>query len=177
MKQIVILSGKGGTGKTSLAAAFSHLATEGPERHSAVLADADVDAANLELVVAPKILEREDFQGAQVASINQKACVACGDCLDVCRFEAIYQESGTYHVDPVACEGCAACAFYCPDGAITMQDQVAGQWFRSMSRYGPRNRMSRHISCIWRRFGFDRYRTVGNGHTRFGKNYSNHPSL
>ncbi len=137
MKQIVILSGKGGTGKTSLAAAFSHLAAEGPERCSAVLADADVDAANLELVVAPKILEREDFQGAQVASINQKACVACGECVDVCRFEAIYQESGTYHVDPVAGEGCAACAFYCPDGAITMQNQVAGQWFRSMSRYGP----------------------------------------
>lgn len=137
MKQLVILSGKGGTGKTSVAAAFSHMAAEGPERTSAVLADADVDAANLELVLAPRVLEREDFWGGQVAVINQAACISGGDCVEVCRFDAIHESGGLYHVDPIACEGCAACAFHCPLEAITMEKQIAGQWFRSESRFGP----------------------------------------
>ncbi|KPK94784.1 MAG: (4Fe-4S)-binding protein [Anaerolineae bacterium SM23_ 63] len=137
MKQLVILSGKGGTGKTSVAAAFSHLATEGHDQISAVLADADVDAANLELVLAPHILEREDFWGGQVAKIGQAPCISCGDCVDVCRFDAIHESGGLYHVDPIACEGCAACVYHCPYEAITMEKQIAGQWFRSESHYGP----------------------------------------
>jgi MinD superfamily P-loop ATPase len=137
MKQLVILSGKGGTGKTSVAAAFSHLAAEGPDQISAVLADADVDAANLELVLAPHNLEREDFWGGQLAIINQAACTSCGDCVDICRFDAIHESDGCYHVDPIACEGCASCVYQCPCDAITMEEQVAGQWFRSESRFGP----------------------------------------
>ena len=137
MKQLVILSGKGGTGKTSVAAAFSHLATEGPDQISAVLADADVDAANLELVLAPHIVEREDFWGGQVATIDQTACIGGGDCMKVCRFDAIHESGGLYHVDPIACEGCAACAYHCPLEAITMEKQIAGQWFRSESQFGP----------------------------------------
>jgi MinD superfamily P-loop ATPase len=136
MKQLVILSGKGGTGKTSVAAAFSHLAAEGPNQISAVLADVDVDAANLELVVTPRLREREDFWGGQVAAINQAVCANCGDCMDVCRFNAIDESDDLYHVDTIACEGCAACVYHCPSEAITMEKQIAGQWFRSESRFG-----------------------------------------
>ena len=137
MKQLVILSGKGGTGKTSVAAAFSHMAAEGPDQISAVLADADVDAANLELVLSPHILEREDFWGGQVAIINQNECISGGECMEVCRFNAIYESRGLYHVDPIACEGCAACVYQCPCEAITMEKQIAGQWSRSETRFGP----------------------------------------
>lgn len=137
MKQLVILSGKGGTGKTSVAAAFSHLAAEGPEPVSTVLADADVDAANLELVLAPNVLEQEDFWGGQVAVIDQALCIGCGDCVSVCRFNAIYEAYDLYGVNPIDCEGCAACVYHCPHQAITMEKQVVGQWFRSKSRYGP----------------------------------------
>jgi len=137
MKQIVILSGKGGTGKTSVAAAFAHLASEGPGKVPAVLADADVDAANLELVLAPQVLQEEDFWGGQVATIDNLACTGCGECVQVCRFDAIHHLEGLYNVDPIACEGCAACDYCCPVDAIDMQDQIAGKWFRSESRYGP----------------------------------------
>jgi MinD superfamily P-loop ATPase len=137
MKQLVILSGKGGTGKTSVAAAFSHMAVEGPDQISTVLTDADVDASNLELLLAPRVLEREDFWGGQVAVINHAACISGGDCVEVCRFDAIYESYNLYHVDPIACEGCASCMYQCPRDAITMEKQIAGQWFRSESRFGP----------------------------------------
>lgn len=137
MKQLVILSGKGGTGKTSVAAAFAHLAFEGKPGFRTVLADADVDAANLELVLAPKTLEQEDFQGGQVAIIDQDACGGCGTCEQVCRFDAIAEQDGRYTVDPIACDGCAACVYQCPQEAIHMQVQTAGRWYRSESRFGP----------------------------------------
>jgi len=148
MKQLVILSGKGGTGKTSVAAAFAHLAVEGEPQVRAVLADADVDAANLELVLQPRLLESQDFKGGKVAVINQETCSACGDCQAVCRFEAInyadphpqplsQQAKGVYTVDPIACDGCAACVYQCPTESITMQSQVAGKFYHSESRYGP----------------------------------------
>jgi MinD superfamily P-loop ATPase len=137
MKQLVILSGKGGTGKTSVAAAFSHLAAEGPDQISVVLADADVDAANLELVLAPRVLKQEDFWGGQLAIINQTTCTNCGECVDACRFDAIHEPGDLYEVDPIACEGCAACVYHCPHEAITMEEQIAGQWFKSESRFGP----------------------------------------
>jgi MinD superfamily P-loop ATPase len=136
MKQIVILSGKGGTGKTSLAAAFAHLASQ-DGRIQAVLADADVDASNLELVLAPRALEEHDFMGGQIAVINLELCAGCGDCMAVCRFDAILEENGAYSVDSIACDGCAACVTQCPSQAIHMETQLAGRWFRSDSRYGP----------------------------------------
>jgi len=170
MKQLVILSGKGGTGKTSVTAAFAHLASLEDSPVRAVLADADVDAANLELVLAPKILERQGFWGGKVAEIDQGLCEGCGICEQVCRFDAVWYagksgtgklenwETGnqstnipTYQltnlpahqstnlpvIDPIACDGCAACVYQCPEEAIAMQDQMAGEWFRSESRYGP----------------------------------------
>ncbi len=144
MKQLVILSGKGGTGKTSLAAAFSHLAYESPSPLRAVLADADVDAANLELVLRPERLESRAFIGGSLAFIDPLLCQACGNCEQACRFDAILPpgrerdgDDSVYSVDPVACEGCAACVYQCPENAIRMEEQVAGQWYRSASRYGP----------------------------------------
>jgi MinD superfamily P-loop ATPase len=135
--QIVILSGKGGTGKTSVAAAFAHLAAERDHPIKAILADADVDAANLELVLAPKMEARADFWGGQIAQIDHQLCAGCGTCETVCRFDAVHENDGEYWIDPVACDGCAACVYQCPEDAITMQPQLAGEWFRSQSRYGP----------------------------------------
>jgi MinD superfamily P-loop ATPase len=137
MKQLVILSGKGGTGKTSVAAAFAHLAAAGPDPLRAVLADADVDAANLELVLSPDVLEKQEFIGGKAAVIEREKCVGCGICRDVCRFDAVSANGGIYEVDPIACEGCAVCFYRCPEEAIRMEEQLAGHWLRSDSRYGP----------------------------------------
>ena len=153
MKQLIILSGKGGTGKTSVTAAFAHLASFADSPIKAVLADADVDAANLELVLAPKTLEQQDFWGGKIAIIDPELCGGCGICEQVCRFDAVYPHpqplampegysheergEGTYWIDPIACDGCAACVYQCPEDAITMQEQMAGEWFRSESLYGP----------------------------------------
>ena len=131
--QLVVLSGKGGTGKTTVAAALAHLASgEMP----LVLADADVDAANLELVLDPIRQETHDFWSGRVAIIDPGACIACGRCAEVCRFEAIIA-GDPYQVDPLGCEGCATCFYQCPVEAIEMQEQHAGRWFRSATRFGP----------------------------------------
>ena len=135
MKQVVILSGKGGTGKTSISASLAHLASTA--EIPAVLVDADVDAANLELLLSPRILEEHEFIGGKVASIDPEACVACGLCEQVCRFDAILEDHGVYRVDSIGCEGCAACFYQCPSAAIKMESQVVGHWFLSDSRYGP----------------------------------------
>ena len=137
MKQLVILSGKGGTGKTSLTAAFSHLASQSDYAGSIVLADADVDAANLELVLQPNLLEEEEFRGGQIVHIDQDTCASCGECQVLCRFDAIINSDGFYQVDSIACEGCAACFYQCPTESISMQEQVVGQFFASKSRFGP----------------------------------------
>jgi MinD superfamily P-loop ATPase len=138
MKQVVVLSGKGGTGKTSVTASLAHLASL---EQRLVLVDADVDAANLALVFDPKEREQHAFMGMDVAFINESKCKTHGNCLDVCRFEAIQtvSENGKifYRVDPLACEGCATCYTQCPEMAITMQPQQAGLWFRSDTRFGP----------------------------------------
>jgi MinD superfamily P-loop ATPase len=134
LKQLVILSGKGGTGKTSVAAALADLASE---EMPIVLADADVDAANLELVLDPKRLEEHTFLGGQVAIIDPDRCGLCGRCYKVCRFDAIIPGDETYHVDPLACEGCAACVTQCPEEAIHCEEQQAGLWFQSDTRFGP----------------------------------------
>jgi MinD superfamily P-loop ATPase len=136
MKQLVILSGKGGTGKTSVAAAFAQLAQDGLFPLKAVLVDADVDASNLELVLCPERIETHEFTGGLVAVIDPELCQGCGVCEQVCRFDAVQSTLDGYSVDPIACDGCAACAYQCPEEAIRMEPQMAGCWYRSESRYG-----------------------------------------
>jgi MinD superfamily P-loop ATPase len=137
MKQLVILSGKGGTGKTSVSAAFAHLASIEGLAVRLVLVDADVDAANLELVLSPNNLETHEFIGGQIAVIDDEVCGRCGTCNLVCRFDAVFETSGIFQVDPIACEGCAACFYQCPQEAIHIEPQRAGKWYFSRSRYGP----------------------------------------
>jgi len=139
MKQIVVLSGKGGTGKTTVAASLAHLASR---QGRVVLADADVDAANLELLLAPRQIEVHEFTGGKLAVIDQGRCMGCGACEAACRFGAIVPNQGDFRadrfrIDSHACEGCAACVYSCPANAIRMEDQVAGRWFVSETRFGP----------------------------------------
>ncbi len=132
MKQLAVISGKGGTGKTILTASFAVYA------QNAVLADCDVDAANLHLLLDPIIQEQHVFQSGQCASLVPDRCTLCGSCLEVCRFSAIsLSESREIHIDPLACEGCAVCSLVCQPGAIEMKDAVAGKWLISQTRYGP----------------------------------------
>jgi MinD superfamily P-loop ATPase len=137
MKQLVLLSGKGGTGKTSITAAFAHLASQSNLANQVILADADVDAANLELVLHPRLQEQQDFKGGKVAVIDQDSCASCGDCQAVCRFDAINYADGSYVIDPIACDGCAACVYQCPSESITLHEQIAGKFYFSESSYGP----------------------------------------
>ena len=130
MKEIVVLSGKGGTGKTSLTAVFASLMSK------AVLVDCDVDAANLHLLLNPLVEERHDFVGAAKARVDTTACNGCGLCIEGCRFEAI-RLNGIAAVDPLHCEGCGICARICPVGAVSLESRVCGQWFLSRTRNGP----------------------------------------
>ena len=128
MEQIVIISGKGGTGKTVMTGAFASLA----KNH--VMADCDVDAADLHLLLQPKIKERHDFRSGLTASIDKKICQQCGKCITACRFNAI---SDSFVIDHVSCEGCAFCSHICPVQAIKMEENLAGEWFISGTRFGP----------------------------------------
>ncbi|MDR3090045.1 MAG: 4Fe-4S binding protein [Desulfobulbaceae bacterium] len=127
MKEIVILSGKGGAGKTSLTAALAALA------ENAVLCDADVDAADLHLLLAPETRERHDFVGGGKAHIDVERCSRCGKCLEMCRFAAISQD---LRVDDLACEGCGVCAWFCPEQAVELREHLCGEWFISHTRFG-----------------------------------------
>jgi len=133
MKQWVILSGKGGTGKTTVAASLAYLAAA---TCHLVLADVDVDAANLELVLAPTLESTHEFRSGELATIDPAFCIACGRCAEACRFEALLPGELTYRVDPLSCEGCAACTYRCPAGAIRMKPRDAGRWFNSQTRFG-----------------------------------------
>ena len=137
MKEVVVLSGKGGTGKTSLSAALCDLAqNNGIGENGLVIVDADVDASNLQLILSPEILEEGEFSGSDLAWINPAICSQCGTCQEVCRFEAVNLQDGQYVIDRFACEGCAACYYQCPEGAIEMQKRTAGEWYQSSSRFG-----------------------------------------
>jgi len=132
MKQLVIISGKGGTGKTVISASFAALDC------NAVLADVDVDASNLHLLLRPEIRERHDFTGGRKARVDADLCTACGRCLSVCRFGALTAEDdGKARVDPLSCEGCDFCSHICEEGAIAMEPCVSGEWFVSETRFGP----------------------------------------
>ena len=128
IREIVVVSGKGGTGKTSLAAAFAALAKNG------ILCDADVDAADLHLLMQPEVKERTDFMGGSKAVINPDLCTGCGTCRTLCRFDAI---SDRYEVDPIRCEGCGVCVDFCPEQAIDFPVQRCGEWYISATRFGP----------------------------------------
>ena len=135
MKELVIISGKGGTGKTSVTASFAVLAEK------AVLADCDVDAADLHLVLKPDVRERHDFRSGHEAIIREADCTGCGVCLDLCRFDAVRThetEAGARCVvDPVACEGCGVCVRFCPEQAIDFPERLCGEWMVSDTRCGP----------------------------------------
>lgn len=165
VKELLVISGKGGTGKTSIVGAFAVLA------ENKVLADCDVDAADLHLLLGPTIRETREFYGSKKATIDQVRCVRCGRCAEACRFGAIMEREDaiikdaiikdaiiedtpievgdagierkrndtevTYRVDPISCEGCAVCYHICPEDVITMKDNLSGHWFISDTRYGP----------------------------------------
>lgn len=157
MKQILVISGKGGTGKTILTASFARLA------ENKVMADCDVDAADLHLILHPKVKEKHEFKGLPKAFINQEKCTGCGECAKVCRYDAIVNKDARYKmqarpasqgeavdtryknkknnpqflIDASSCESCAICMHVCPVDAISMKDTISGEWYISETKYGP----------------------------------------
>lgn len=127
MKQTVVASGKGGTGKTTIAAAFAALAGR------IVVADCDVDAATLHLLLNPKVVSEQEFQGSKLAAIDKDRCTKCRLCEEACRYDAIRD----LEVDAILCEGCGVCAHICPVGAIDLRERVSGHAYISNTRYGP----------------------------------------
>ncbi len=128
MNELIVISGKGGTGKTSLVAAFASLA------ESKVLCDTDVDAADLHLITDPEVKKRHDFQSGNTAVIITERCTECGLCRDLCRWKAI---SNDFKVNPLECEGCGVCVYFCPEKAIDFPQDICGEWFVSDTRFGP----------------------------------------
>jgi len=128
MKKIVIISGKGGTGKTVLTASLASLAED------KVMVDCDVDAADLHLLLNPSVKKRFEFRSGQTARLDKGKCCECGECIDRCRFDAIGKD---FVIDPVSCEGCGLCSRICRYGAIAMEENLSGEWFVSDTRYGP----------------------------------------
>ena len=128
MKELVVISGKGGTGKTCLMAAFASLA------ENKALCDADVDAADLHLLTDPRVRERHDFKGGSTAIIDQDICTECGLCADLCKWSAVSED---FEVDPIECEGCGVCVYFCPEKAIDFPVKTCGEWFISDTRFGP----------------------------------------
>jgi MinD superfamily P-loop ATPase len=137
MTELVVISGKGGTGKTSVVGSLAALA------QSPVLVDCDVDAADLHLIVNNTVRERNEFIGGKQARIIEQDCTGCGECVEYCRFDAIKTESvpntngDRYWIDNHACDGCGVCVRHCPEEAITFNDVVSGEWFISRTPYGP----------------------------------------
>lgn len=127
MKELVVISGKGGTGKTSLTSAFAQL-----EGKKTVIADCDVDAANLHIISKADFRHSEDFYSGYLASVNKDKCSECGKCIEVCHFDAI---SDDFEIDAISCEGCGYCSLVCPEEAITMEDSYSGQLFQSETRF------------------------------------------
>jgi len=126
MKEVVIISGKGGTGKTSIAASFVYLGG-----NEVVAADCDVDASDMFLLLQPDFAKSEDFYSGLISNLDQEKCSQCGECSLVCRFDAIKLINNKYHVDSFNCEGCGYCALICPDEAINMNKKNVGKWFTS----------------------------------------------
>ena len=128
MKELVVISGKGGTGKTTLLASFAALAGR------SVIADCDVDAPDLYLLLHPEIEHQEEFRAGKLAIIDAQRCTRCGRCREVCRFSAI---TADLVVESLDCEGCGACKVVCPAEAVELRERLAGDWFRGQTKYGP----------------------------------------
>lgn len=132
MKEFVIISGKGGTGKTSVSASFAHLA-----KGKAVVADCDVDAADLHIILQPEIISSYTFTSGKKATINPDLCKSCDYCMRLCRFNAIRKNpDSAFVIDPIRCEGCGVCSHFCPHDAIEFSDEICGEWFHSSTRFG-----------------------------------------
>jgi MinD superfamily P-loop ATPase len=136
MRELTVISGKGGTGKTSVTASLAVLAGR------CVVADCDVDAADLHLLLAPTLKTRQELRGGHQAVIRQEACSACGECAALCRFAAVTVTTDAggaarFAVDPIACEGCGVCVRFCPEHAIDFPDRTSGEWMVSETRCGP----------------------------------------
>lgn len=127
MRQLAVLSGKGGTGKTTVTASFAVLAK------NAVVADCDVDAPDLHMLLHPEVIETQKFHGAKLGVIDEAKCVKCGLCREKCAFDAVTDD---LKIDAVACEGCGVCAIVCPAHAITLADRVSGEAYLSKTKYG-----------------------------------------
>jgi len=128
LKELVVISGKGGTGKTVITASFAALAK------NKVMADCDVDAADLHLLFQPEVKETHQFRSGKTAKLDMRVCNKCGKCVVACRFEAI---SPGFRIDPISCEGCGVCSHICPQKAIKMEENLSGDWFISNTKYGP----------------------------------------
>ncbi len=126
-KQLTIISGKGGTGKTTFTAAFAQLTD------NKVMADCDVDAADLHLILAPEVKKTSPFYGSRTPVVDMERCTKCGVCTEVCRFDAIHDGV----VNLFACDHCALCMHACPEKVITMEESHSGDWFVSETRFGP----------------------------------------
>ena len=131
MKEIIVLSGKGGTGKTSIVGSFAHLAP------SKVLLDCDVDASDLHLLLAPQINEEHPFTSGLTARVERDTCSGCGMCAELCQFEAVAMEQERAQIVPFSCEGCGVCSHFCPENAIVMDSNHCGTWYISDTAYGP----------------------------------------
>lgn len=127
VKELVVISGKGGTGKTSIVASFAALA------NNKIMVDCDVDAADLHLILSPEVKKTKEFYSGKSAEIQPHLCLKCGRCIEVCRFEAISQD---FIVDEIKCEGCGSCFYQCPANAIKFEQVKSGEWFESNTRFG-----------------------------------------
>ena len=127
MKQLTVLSGKGGTGKTTITASLAVLAK------NAIVADCDVDAPDLHMLLHPKVIKTQEFKGSKLAVIDEEKCIKCALCQEKCRFDAITED---IKVDPISCEGCGVCVFICPVNAITLTERISGHAYISKTEYG-----------------------------------------
>jgi MinD superfamily P-loop ATPase len=131
MREVIIISGKGGTGKTSLTGAFAHLAT------NKIICDLDVDAPDLHLLLQPAREREVEFYSGHEARIDRDKCDGCGLCASMCQFGAIHEDHYGFAVDPLRCEGCKVCVVFCPAEAVEFPEKHCGQWYRSSTRFGP----------------------------------------
>ena len=140
MKQVVILSGKGGTGKTTVTSMLAYEIWQDDKVHAPIFADADVDASNLALIFSPKRIYPKYFSGGKVAVFNPTNCIGCHQCIQLCRFDAISvlgNNPKNLEIDAISCEGCGLCVLACPSASLSMENVANGEWFQSESRFGP----------------------------------------